>query len=59
MNWKTIVAGALGGFLSALAVDVHAWSKSAEPFDWALALKRWVAGAVTGAASGAGIGGAL
>lgn len=56
MNLKMILAGALGGFLAAVAVDINAWSKSDDPFDWGLALKRWVAGAVSGATAGFGIG---
>ncbi|ARU40194.1 hypothetical protein CCB80_03190 [Armatimonadetes bacterium Uphvl-Ar1] len=52
MSWKTIIAGAVGGFLAALAVDVNAWSKSNDPFDWGLAVKRWVAGAIAGATGG-------
>ena len=58
MNWKTIVAGVASGFLSALIVDIHAWSKAApeDAFDWGLALKRWIAGAVSGIGLGFGIG---
>lgn len=63
MNWKTIVAGAAIGFVSALLVDLDAWAKSKPgdgdrlPFDWGLALKRWVAGAVAGATGALGFGG--
>lgn len=59
MNWKAIVAGAVSGFVAAAVVDVNAWSKrddKADPFDWWLAFKRWVAGAVSGAAGAAGFG---
>lgn len=56
MNWKSIVAGAVGGFLAALVVDINAWSKTDKPFDWGVAFKRWVAGAVTGATGGFGAG---
>lgn len=56
MNMKTIIAGALGGFLAAVAVDVNAWAKSDKPFDWGLAFKRWVAGAIAGASGGVGAG---
>lgn len=56
MNYKTIIAGAVGGFLAALSVDVNAWAKTDKPFDWGLAFKRWVAGAIAGAAAGAGAG---
>lgn len=55
MNWKTILAGALGGFIAALAVDLNAWSKSEEPFDWGLAFRRWLAGAVAGISAGSGM----
>lgn len=56
MNIKMILGGAAAGFLAALAVDINAWAKSEKPFDWGLAVKRWIAGAVTGAAAGAGAG---
>jgi hypothetical protein len=56
MNYKLIIGGAAAGFLAALAVDINAWAKSDKPFDWGLAGKRWLAGAVTGAAAGAGAG---
>lgn len=52
---KKLVAGAVAGFVSALVVDLHAWSDSTGSFDWQKALKRWVAGAVTGATSAAGL----
>lgn len=59
MNWKMVLAGAIGGFLSAVAVDVNAWARSEdERFDWGLAVKRWIAGAVAGAAAGVGVAGA-
>lgn len=51
-----MIAGATSGFLAALVVDLNAWSKSKDPFDWALAVKRWLAGAVTGLLGGGGIG---
>jgi len=59
INLKAIVAGAVGGFVAALVVDVNAWSKSGGEFDWGLALKRWIAGAVSGAFSGTGVGAAM
>jgi predicted lysophospholipase L1 biosynthesis ABC-type transport system permease subunit len=55
-DFKKIVAGAVSGFVAAAVVDVHAWSKSAEPFNWTLAIKRWVAGAISGATAALGIG---
>lgn len=54
MDIKAVIAGAVSGFVSALVIDISAWSKSTPkgeanaPFDWGLALKRWVAGAMTG-----------
>lgn len=56
---KKVVAGALSGFVSAFLVDINAWLKSGEDtkFDFKLALKRWVAGAVSGALTGLGFGG--
>lgn len=52
-NLKGIVYGVGNGFLTAFLVDFNAWSKAkakdGDPgFDWKLAFKRWVAGAVTG-----------
>lgn len=56
MNIKLIIAGALGGFLAAVAVDINAWAKTNEPFDWGLAARRWIAGAISGAAGAVGLG---
>lgn len=56
IDLRAAVAGAVGGFLSAVVVDVNAWSKSDRPFDWGLAVKRWVAGAVSGFVGGLGAG---
>jgi hypothetical protein len=57
MNIRLIIAGAVSGLVSAILVDVHAWSKSdpALAFDWGLAVKRWVGGAVSGALAGLGL----
>lgn len=52
MNWKSIIGGAIAGLFAAMAVDFNAWSKQTEPYDWKLAFKRWVAGAITGASAG-------
>ena len=54
MNWKAIVAGAVSGFVSSVVIDLNAWSKSDGAFNWLLAFKRWVAGAVSGATAAAG-----
>lgn len=57
MNTKAIVAGALAGFAGALVSDLHAFSSApdGQPFNWGKAAARWVSGAITGAATGAGI----
>ena len=55
LELKKIVAGAVSGLVAALVVDVNAWSKTDEKFDWLLAFKRWVAGAVTGALATLGV----
>jgi hypothetical protein len=54
---KKLIAGAASGFLAAFVVDINAWSKSKEPFDWQLAVKRWVAGAIAGASGAFGVNG--
>lgn len=58
MNWKQITAGAVSGFVAAFVVDLNAWSKAkeGEPFYWPLAVKRWIAGAVSGATAALGMG---
>lgn len=55
---KKVIAGALSGFVSAFLVDLNAWksNEAMENFNWALALKRWLAGAVSGALTGLGFG---
>lgn len=61
LDAKKIVAGAVAGFVSALVIDVNAWSKTdlgtgKKRFDWMLAFKRWVAGAVSGVVVASGLG---
>ena len=57
LNIKALIAGAVSGFVSAFVVDLHAWSQDADgDFNWMLAAKRWVAGAVSGATAAAGFG---
>jgi hypothetical protein len=53
---KKLIAGAVSGFVGAAVVDIHAWSKSEGKFDWVLAFKRWIAGAVSGVTAAMGIG---
>ena len=50
MNLKNILIGALSGLLSAILIDLHAWSKAdyGTPFDWRLGVGRWLAGAAAG-----------
>lgn len=55
-DYKKIIAGAVSGFVGALVTDLHAWSTGGGSFDWILALKRWIAGAITGATTAAGLG---
>ena len=54
---KLIISGALCGFFSAALTDINAWAKSDSQFDWKLAIKRWIAGALTGLAGSAGFAG--
>jgi hypothetical protein len=56
---KKVIVGAMSGFVSAFLVDCNAWLKSGEDtkFDYILAFKRWVAGAVSGAVTALGLGG--
>lgn len=55
LNYKVAIAGAVSGFVSAVIVDVHAWSATEGGYNWAKAGKRWIAGAVSGAAAAAGL----
>lgn len=59
MNLKAIVSSVLSGILAAVIVDINAWSKATgpAPFDWGLAVKRWVAGGIAGLTGGAGVAG--
>lgn len=50
------VAGLASGLLAAVLVDLDAWAVSGDGFDWGLAVKRWVAGAVSGFVGGLGAG---
>lgn len=51
MNMKVIVAAAVGGFVSAVLVDLHAWRDGIGQFNWKKAIGRWIGGAVAGAIS--------
>jgi hypothetical protein len=64
---KRLIVGGLGGFVSAALVDLSAWSRSSgsaslggdsegevAAFDWGLAVRRWVSGAVSGAMTAGG-----
>ena len=52
------VRGALTGAGGAFIADVMAWSRCAEdvPYNWRVARKRWIAGAVVGSGLGGGLG---
>ena len=54
MNFKNTLIGALSGLLSAILVDLHAWSKSdyGVPFDLKTGATRWLAGLASGATAG-------
>jgi hypothetical protein len=54
---KKVIASTLAGFLGAVVVDLDKWKTAdSDQFNWKLALKRWVQGAVTGAITALGIG---
>ena len=57
-----ILHGILAGFLSSIVIDLSAfrsWKTADEAlsYDWRTAIWRWFQGSVTGALTGAGIGG--
>lgn len=57
---KNIIVGAFSGLLSAIMVDLDKWKTSVDAqFDFKLAAKRWLAGAVSGAAAALGFGAAV
>ena len=57
MNVKTIVFGAVSGFVSALLVDLNNWriAPDGQVFNWKKALIHWGTGALSGAMTGAGL----
>lgn len=58
MNTKVLISGAVTGFVGAFLADLHAWSvaPAGSTFAWNSAFKRWVAGALSGALAGIGLG---
>ena len=57
MDWKKIIAGATSGLVAAFLIDVHAWQSDASgsKFDWGLAIRRWITGAISGGMTAAGL----
>lgn len=54
-NITAIIIGALGGLAAAITVDYEAWkSHPNTSFNWMLAIRRWLTGAVLGAAAAVG-----
>ena len=58
IDYEKIITGAVAGLLAAVTVDVNAWKSYPDdkPYNWAVAFKRWIAGAVTGAVAALGLG---
>jgi hypothetical protein len=54
--WEKIALGAVLGALGALTADTDSARKSFYEWDWQVAMKRAVAGAIVGAAGAAGLG---
>lgn len=54
---KKMVLGAVGGFLGAVLVDLHAYSAAptGEGFNWGKAVPRWIAGGISGGLVGLGL----
>lgn len=64
MSLKGVLIGAISGLVPAVLVDIHSYKNalekdSSETFNWKLAIIRWIYGAASGAATGAGIGAAM
>ncbi|HRJ96857.1 MAG TPA: hypothetical protein PLL78_09235 [Fimbriimonadaceae bacterium] len=59
---QRLIIGAVSGLLSAILVDLNAWARTSDDFglpdafSWALAVKRWIAGLVSGAVAALGVG---
>lgn len=54
---KKVAVSALAGFISALMIDLDKWkhADANAKFDWALALKRWLMGALGGVLTALGL----
>lgn len=52
---KKVLVGAITGFIVAFGVDIHSWALSKEKYDWKLAIKRWIAGAIGGITAAFGL----
>jgi len=50
MRYNILLTGAMCGFLGAVCIDLDAWKRAPKDskFEWDLAIKRWIAGAVIG-----------
>ena len=64
MNYKTLIAGAVGGALTAARIDYLAFKswksfKDFYSYDWGTAAWRWFQGAAIGAVTAGGINGLL
>jgi len=54
---KKVIAGAISGFVSAFMVDFGKWKATPDlSYDWKLAIKNWLLGAVGGAVTAFGFG---
>jgi uncharacterized membrane protein YraQ (UPF0718 family) len=51
---RKALGGAISGLVSAILIDIHAWSQTPSPFDWSLAIRRWIAGSLAGFAAALG-----
>ena len=51
---RKVISGALSGLLAAAITDIDAWKQTGK-FDWALASRRWIAGAAFGVSGALGL----
>jgi ABC-type cobalamin transport system permease subunit len=49
---RLMTTGALAGLITAILIDLNSWARNGGRFDWTLALPRYLAGAIAGAAAG-------